>query len=68
MAMSERQRRAYNRECATIAELEKDVRLTSGVVKKNATERLKEAWIAFDEKWNERTPTDAQMTRWLETM
>jgi hypothetical protein len=68
LQMSQKQRREYNKDCKTVAGLEKDMLLTSGAAKSSAVARLKKAWVAFDERWNGCTPTDAQMAAWLQSL
>lgn len=68
MPMSERQRRQYNRDCASVAQAEKDWLFTGGALKRGAEERLRAAWVSFDQAWNDRTPSGAQMAGWLQSL
>ena len=68
MPMPEKRRQRYNRDCASTAEMEKAYKLSGGSEKREATARLKSALIAFDQKWNDRTPTDAQLAMWLQAL
>jgi hypothetical protein len=65
MPMPEQERRRYNRDCAAIDRLQDAAKLARGDERSEAVEQLKTAWVAFDRRWNERTPTEDQMARWM---
>lgn len=63
--MLESERKRYNRDVHKIDRLMARRREVAVDERSTLTEELRRAYIAFDTKWNDFTPTEEQLARWL---